>query len=129
MTTYNLYSQSPPVPFDPQAYHLHMVHGKRKELVKLKERYEKKHEKYSKALDRLMWLNTCSGGLSVAFGISSVATLSMFIGLPVSIPLAAISLAGARVSGITMGLTKEYQKRLAKIYEIDRHCNISISHV
>ena len=43
-----------------------------------------------------------------------MATLSTFIGLPVSIPLGAISLTGASVSGITSALTKKYQKRLSK---------------
>ena len=38
-----------------------------------------------------------ASGLSVASGISSVATLSTFIGLPVSIPLGAVSLAGSSV--------------------------------
>ena len=46
----------------------------------------------------------------MAFGMSSVATLSTFIGLPVSIPLGAVSLAGASVSGMAMVLTKKYQK-------------------
>ena len=47
-----------------------------------------------------MWLNACSSGLSVATGISSVATFATFIGLPVSIPMGAASLTGAIASGI-----------------------------
>ena len=62
-----------------------------------------------------MWLNPCSIGLSVASGISSVVTLSTFIGLPVSIPLGAVSLAGESVSGVVTVLTKKYQKKLAKV--------------
>ena len=54
----------------------------------------KKYSKYSKILGHLVWLNTYSSGLSIATGISSVTvTLSIFIGLPVSIPLCAVSLA------------------------------------
>ena len=90
MTTYNVYSHSPPMPLDPQAYHANVAQEKRQELLRLDERYEKKCEKYSKALDRQTWLNACSSSLSVASGISSVAMLSMFISLPVSIPLGAI---------------------------------------
>ena len=63
-------------------------------------------------------LNACSSGLSVASGISSVATLSTFIGLPVSITLGAISLAGASVSGVTIALTKKYQKKLSKVMKL-----------
>ena len=44
--------------------------------------------------------------------------LSTFISLPVSIPLGAISLAGASVSGIATALTKEYQKKLTKVTKL-----------
>ena len=63
-------------------------------------------------------LNTCSSGLSVTSGISSVAALSTFIGLPVSIPLGAISLAGVSFSGVTMSLAKKYQKKLLKVTKL-----------
>ena len=59
-----------------------------------------------------------SSSLSVASGISSVATLSTFIGLPVNIPLSAVSLAGVSLSGITMALTKKYQKKLSKVTKL-----------
>ena len=45
-------------------------------------------------------LNACSGGISVATRISSVATFATFIGLPLSISLGAASLTGAIASGI-----------------------------
>ena len=47
--------------------------------------------------------------------MSSVATLSTFISIPVIIPLANISLAGASVGGVTTALTKKYQKKLTKV--------------
>ena len=89
-----------------------------KKLLRLKERYEKKHEKYSKALDRLTWLSACLSGLCVTSGISSVAMLSMFIGLPMSIPLSTVSLPGVSVSGIATALTKKYQNKLAKVMKL-----------
>ena len=69
-------------------------------------------------MDQLTWLNACSSSLSVATGISSVATLSTFIGLPVSIPLGAISLAGVSVNGMATSLTKKYQKKLLKVTKL-----------
>ena len=39
----------------------------------------------------------------------------MFIGLPVSIPLCGISLAGVSVNGMAMALTQKYQKKLVKV--------------
>ena len=43
---------------------------------------------------------------------------STFIDLPVSIPMGAISLAGASISGISSALTKKYQKKLAKFTKL-----------
>ena len=79
--------------------------------------FEKKYKKYNKILYRLMWLNACLSGISIATGISSVATFTTFIGLPVSIPLGAASLTGAIASGIISVLTKKYQQKLKKVMQ------------
>ena len=77
--------------------------------------FKQKYEKYNKILNRLTWLNACSSGISVATGISSVATFATFVGLPVSVALGAASLNGAIASGIISTLTKKYQKKLKKV--------------
>ena len=119
MTNYDIYPPIPSAPEDPQvAYHLSMIQNKQQELSKLEERYKEKYEKCAKTLNRLVTLNACTSGLSIASGISSAATLSTFIDLHVSIPLGAISLAGAGLSGVTTALTKKYQKRLSKVTKL-----------
>ena len=50
--------------------------------------------------------------------MSSVATFATFIGLPVSIPLGAASLAGVIASGIISALTKQYQQKLKKVMQL-----------
>ena len=65
-----------------------------------------------------MWLNACSSGISIAIGISSVATFTTFIGLPVSIPLGAASLTEVIASGIISALTKKYQQKLKKVTKL-----------
>ena len=77
--------------------------------------FKQKREKYNKILNRLTCLNACSSGISVATGISSVATFATFIGLPVSVALDAASMTGAIASGIISMLTKKYQKKLKKV--------------
>ena len=62
-----------------------------------------------------MWLNACSSGISIATGISSVATFATFIGLPVSMALGAASLTRVIASVIISMLTKKYQKKLKKV--------------
>ena len=54
----------------------------------------------------------------MASGISSVATLSTFIGFPVSILLGTVSLVGVSVSGVATALTKRYQKKLTKVMKL-----------
>ena len=80
--------------------------------------FKKKYKKYTKILNRLTWLNACSSGISVVTGISSVATFATFIGLPVSIPLGAVSLTGVIASGIISALTKKYQQKLKKVTKL-----------
>ena len=65
-------------------------------------------------MNRLTWLNACSSGISIAIGISSVATFATFVELPVSMALGAGSLTGVIASGIISTLTKKYQKKLKK---------------
>ena len=77
--------------------------------------FKQKYEKYNKILNRLTWLNACSSGISVATGISSVATFATFVGLPVNMALGAASMTGAIASGIISTLTKRYQKKLKKV--------------
>ena len=88
MTSYNTYPNLPSStpPENPQvAYHLNLVQAKRRGLMAKEAMFKKKYGKYTKILNRLTWLNACSSGISVATGISSVATFATFIGLPVSI--------------------------------------------
>ena len=80
--------------------------------------FKKKYEKYTKILNRLTWLNACSSGISIATGISSVATFATFVGLPVSILLGAASLTGAIAGGIISTLTKKYQQKLKKVSKL-----------
>ena len=122
MVSYNTYPpplpEAPP-PENPQIpYHLNVVQAKRRGLINKEKMFKKKYKKYTKILNRLMWLNACSSGISIATGISSVATFSTFIGLPISIPLGTASLTGVIASGIISALTKKYQQKLKKVTKL-----------
>ena len=121
MTEHILCPNLPPSapPENPQvAYHLSIIQAKQRGLMAKEQMFNQKYEKYNKILNRLMWLNACSSGISVATGISSVATLATFVGLPVSISLGVASLTGAIASGIISTLTKKYQKKLKKVTKL-----------
>ena len=87
-------------------------------LKNKEQKFKRKYEKYNKILNQLTWLNDCSSGISVATGISSVATFVTFIGIPVSAALGAASMTGAITSGIISVLTKKYQKKLKKVTKL-----------
>ena len=114
MADYKLYPNLPSAPPEnPQvAYHLSVIQAKMQGLKNKEQMFKQKYEKYNKILNQLMWLNACSSGISVATGISSVATFTTFVGLPVSMALGAASMTGAIASGIISTLTKKYQKKL-----------------
>ena len=77
--------------------------------------FKQKYEKYNIILNRLTWLNACSSGISIATGISSVATFATLVGLPVSVALGAAPLTRVIASEIISMLTKKYQKKLKKV--------------
>ena len=119
MMNFNLYPTVTTAPEDSQvAFYLNVIKSKQQGLKKLEERYKEKYKKYTNILERLTWLNACSSSLSIATGISSVATFSTFISLPVSIPLSVASLTGVCASGIISVLTKKYQKKLSKVTKL-----------
>ena len=117
MTDYKLYPNLPSAPPEnPQvAHHLSIIQAKMQGLKNKEQMFKQKYEKYTKILNQLMWLNACSSGISIATGISSVATFATFVGLPVSVVLGAASLTGAIASGIISTLPKKYQKKLKKV--------------
>ena len=121
MTSYNTYpilpSALPEAPLQ-AGYHLKVVQARRRGLIDKEKMFKKKCKKYNKILNRLMWLNTCLSGISVATGITGVATFATFIGIPVSTALGAASLTGAIVSGIISVLTKKYQQNLKKVTKL-----------
>ena len=117
MTWYKLYPNLPPE--NPQvAYHLSVIQAKMQGLKNKEQMFKQKYEKYTKILNRRTRLNACSSGISIATGISSVATFATFVGLPVSAALGAASLTGAIASGIISTLTKKYQKKLKKVTKL-----------
>ena len=120
MTEYKLYPNLPLAPPDAPlqvGYHLNVAHAKRRGLIDKEAMFKKKYKKYNRILNRPTWLNACSSGISVATGISSVATFATFIGIPVSAALGAASMTGAIASGIISVLNKKL-KKVTKLIDI-----------
>ena len=121
MTSYNTYPILPSAlaEMPPQVpYHLSVIKAKRRGLIDKEVMFKKKYKKYNSILSRLIWLNACSSGISIATGISSVATFATFIRIPVSTALGAASMTGAIASGIISVLTKNCQQKLKKVTKL-----------
>ena len=128
MTDYKLYPNLPlaPPPLvghsgseNPQvAYHPSVIQAKQRGLKNKEQMFKQKYEKYTKMLNRLTWLNACSSGISIATGISGVATFATFVRLPVIMALGAASMTGVIAGGIISMLTKKYQKKLKKVTKL-----------
>ena len=120
MTDYKLYPNLPSAPPEnPQvAYHRSVIWAKMQWLKNKEQMFKQKYEKYNKILNRLMWLNACSSRISIATGISSVATFATFIRITVSISLGVASMTGVIASGIISVLAKKYQKKLKKVTKL-----------
>ena len=121
MTEYKLYPNLPSAPPDAPlqvGYHLNVAQAKRQGLIDKEVMFQKKYKKYNRIVNRLMWLNACSSGISIATGISSVATFATFIGIPVSASLGVASMTGAIVSGIISVLNEKYQQKLKKVTKL-----------
>ena len=122
MTDYKLYPNLPSAPPEnPQvAYHLSVIQAKMQGLKNKEQMFKQKYEKYTKILNRLTWLNACSSGISIATGISSVATFATFVGLPVSMALGAASMTGAIASGIISTLTTQVQHGMGPLINMQK---------
>ena len=121
MTDYKLYPNLPPSvpPENAQVvYHVSIIQAKMQGLKNKEQMLKQKYEKYNKISNRLTWLNACSSGISVATGISSVATFATFVGLPVSAALGVACMTGVIASGIISTLTKKYQKNFKKVTKL-----------
>ena len=116
MIDYKLYPNLPSAPPEnPQiAYHLSLIQAKMQGLKNKEQMFKQKYEKYNKIFNRPTWLNACSSRISVATGISSVATFATFVGLPVSMALGVASMTGAIASGIISVLAKSIKRNLRK---------------
>ena len=133
MMSYNTYPILLPEALGPHTvenpqipYHLNMVLAKRQGLIAKEKMFKKKYKKHNKILNRLTWLNACSSGISVATGISSVATFATFIGIPVSTALGAASMTGSTAIGKISAPAKKYQKKLKKVMHLIDTTNLII---
>ena len=122
--SFKIYPKLPIAPeglSDQDKFNTSVVNSELKELIKLKDKFNTKYEKYNKVIEWLMHLNASSSSLTIGSSISSIATAATIVGIPVSAGLGGVALAGSISTGLTTALVKKYQKKLNKVI---RYCHI-----
>ena len=117
----NIYPKLPTAPEDSSEqdkFNTSVVNSEFQELIKLKGTFNTKYEKYNKAIERLMLFNAGSSAVTIGSGISSIATAVTLIGIPASVGLGSVALAGSICVGLTTALIKKYQKKLDKVMKL-----------
>jgi len=95
-----------------------VVNSQLQEIIKLRDTFNIKYEKYNKAIERLMLLNASSSAVTISSGIGSIAAGATLIGIPISAGLGGVALAGSICTGLTTALIKKYQKKLDKVMKL-----------
>ena len=99
-------------------FNAHTINSELDELVRLRNNFGKKYERYKKILNRLALVNAGSTALTVGSGIGSIATGATLIGIPISAGLGGMALTGSFCSGVTSTLIKRYQKKFVKVMKL-----------
>ena len=116
-----IYPKLPTAPVDSSEqdkFNTSVVNSELEELIKLKDKFNTKYEKYKKMLERLMMFNVSSSAVTIGSGISSIATSATIVGIPISVGLGGVALGGSICTGCTTALIKKYQKKLDKVMKL-----------
>ena len=119
--SFKIYPKLPTAPEDLSAqekFNASIINSEFEELRKLKDKFSIKLKRYSKAVERLMLLNASSSAITIGSGIGSIATGATIIGIPISVGLGGVALAGSICTGLTTAVIKRYQKKVEKVIKL-----------
>lgn len=117
----NIYPKLPTAPPDlteQERFNAGVVNSEFDELLKLKKKFSTKLERYKKSISNLTVINTGASAVTIGSGVSSIATGATLIGVPISVGLGGVALAGSICSGITNVLIKKYQNKTHKVVKL-----------
>jgi hypothetical protein len=120
MSFEKLYPKIPTAPNDNEQsiFIKNTLNSKLDDLKKFKDKFNTKHEKYNKIINRLMILNATASTISVSSGITSITSAATLIGIPISIGLGGLALVGSISTGIITVLIKKYQKKIDRVIKL-----------
>ena len=126
----SIYPKLPTAPEDlseQDKFNANIINSQFEELVNLRAKFNAKHEKYKKVLERLMLLNAGSSALTIGSGVSSIATGATIVGIPISAGLGGVALFCSGCTALTTALIKKYQKKIDKVIELHDIVTAAIS--
>lgn len=117
--TENLYPKLPSAPLMSQeSFNIETIKKYYEEITCLKNKYNKKQQKYRNAYNKLLHISTGSSSVGVISGISTIGTAFTVVGLPISASLGVVSTVSTCIGGILLLISKKYKKKLLKCYEL-----------
>ncbi len=117
--TENLYPKLPSAPLmNQESFNIETIKRYYEEITCLKNKYNKKQQKYRNAYNKLLHISTGSSSVGVISGISTIGTAFTVVGLPISASLGVVSTVSTCIGGILLLISKKYKKKLLKCYEL-----------
>ena len=112
--TENIYPQLPTAP----SFNIEMVNKYHEDIVKIKEKYTEKQQKYKNAYNRLIHASTGASSIAMLSGVSTIGTSVTIVGIPISASLAIVSTVSTCVGACLLLTSKKYKRKLLKCYEL-----------
>ena len=117
--TENIYPQLPTAPpINQESFNIEMVNKYHEDIVKIKEKYTEKQQKYKNAYNRLIHASTGASSIAMLSGVSTIRTSVTIVGIPISASLAIVSTVSTCVGAGLLLTSKKYKRKLLKCYEL-----------
>ena len=117
--TENIYPQLPTAPpINQESFNIKMVNKYHEDIVKIKEKYTEKQQKYKNAYNRLIHASTGASSIAMLSGVSTIGTSVTIVGIPISASLAIVSTVSTCVGACLLLTSKKYKRKLLKCYEL-----------
>ena len=117
--TENIYPQLPTAPpINQESFNIEMVNKYHEDIVKIKEKYTEKQQKYKNAYNRLIHASTGASSIAMLSGVSTIGTSVTIVGIPISASLAIVSTVSTCVGACLLLTSKKYKRKLLKCYEL-----------
>ena len=115
----NLYPKLPSAPsISQESFNIETIRKYYQDITDLRNKYHEKQRKYKNSYNKLLHASTGASSVGVISVVSTIGTVFIVVGLPISVSLGVVSTVSTCVGGILLLSSKKYRKKLLKCYEL-----------